>query len=242
MASLIQCERSGEGTAITINRADVGGLVTDEMALELAGMIDAAAATSKYIVYRSAGTDFCLGRDRGANPYAPAKDPLAFRSNSETIFGFYDAFRRSRIPVIGVVQGRALGFGCAVAALCDITIAAEDARFALPEMGHRIMPTIAMSSLVDRVTRKGILYLTYSTREIDAWTALAHGLVSLVVPRGNLETELEYVTSAITKAPMPAVLAAKEYAREALDMDVRSAAIFAATLHATVNTSPQMRE
>ena len=242
MSNFILNERKGDGTYITINRADVNGIVSDEMAGDLAGMIHAAGQVSKFIVYRSAGADFCIGRDRGANPYAPPKEALQFRENSETIFGFYDAFRRSPIPVIGAVQGRALGFGCAVAALCDITIASDDARFALPEMGHNIMPTIAMSALVDRVGRKGLMYLTYSTREIDAATALGYGLVSLMVPRAKLDEEVEHVTKALTKAPLPAVLAAKEYAGVALNMDVRSASAYAKNLHATINTSPRMRE
>jgi enoyl-CoA hydratase len=242
VSNLILNEQKGQGTYITINRGDVNGLVSDEMAKEIAGMIDAAGKTSKFIVYRSAGPDFCTGRDRGANPYAPSKEALDFRANSETIFGFYDAFRRSAIPIIGAVQGRALGFGCSIAALCDVTIAADDSRYALPEMGHNILPTIAMSALVDRVGRKGIMYLALSTREVDAQTALSYGLVSLVVPKAKLDEEVENVVTAITKAPAPAVLGAKEYLGVALGMDVKSAASYAKNLHATVNTSSRMRE
>jgi enoyl-CoA hydratase len=164
MADKILCEKAGDATHITIDRADCGGLVSDAMAAEMAAMIDAAGGSSKYIVFRSAGDDFCLGRDREGRPYDPPKDALDSRAQSEVVFNFYGAFRRSKIPVVSAVQGRALGFGCAIAAVCDITIAADSARFALPEMGHNIMPTMAMSSLVDRVGRKGALYLTYSTR------------------------------------------------------------------------------
>ena len=67
MSDHILNERKGDGTYITINRADVNGVLTDAMAAELAGMIDEAGKTSKFIVYRSAGADFCTGRDRGTN-------------------------------------------------------------------------------------------------------------------------------------------------------------------------------
>jgi enoyl-CoA hydratase len=240
MADPILNERRGDGTYITINRPEVNGVLTDEMAVQVAGMIDAAAKTSKFIVYRSNGADFCTGRDRGNGPRPT--EALAYREASEGVFGFYDAFRRSPIPVVAAVQGRALGLGCSVAALCDITIASEDSTYALPEMGHRTMPTIAMSSLVDRVGRKGILYLAYSTREVDAWTALAYGLVSLVVPKAQLDAEVEAVTAAIVKAPMPAVLAAKEFTSAAMSMDARHAVTFAKSLHGTTNTSSRMRE
>ena len=237
----IICEKKGDATHIRLNRADCGGLVSDPMAAELADMIDEAAGNSKYIVFTSAGADFCLGRDpEGRAPGRP-KDALDSRARSEVVFNFYGAFRRSPVPVVCTVQGRALGFGCAITSVCDITIAAESARFALPEMGHNIMPTMAMSSLVDRVGRKGAMYLTYSTEEIDAQTALAYGLVSRVVPDDRLDAQLELVCAALDKAPMPAILSVKEYARNALTMSVEQASDFARSMHAAVNTSSGMR-
>ena len=241
MADTILHERKGEATHITLNRPDCGGLVSDAMAVELAHLIDAAAAESKYIVFASIGDDFCLGRDRAGRPFDPPKDALDARAQNEVVFNFYGAFRRAKIPVIAPVQGRALGFGCAIAAVCDITIAAQSARFALPEMGHNIMPTMAMSSLVDRVGRKGALYLTYSTEEIDAATALAYGLVSRVVPDDRLGAQLDQVCAALDKAPLAAVLAVKEYATNAITMSVEQASDFARNMHAAVNTSAAMR-
>ena len=241
MADRILCETRGEGTHITVNRADCGGLVSDPMAVELTAMIDDAAGASKYIVFRSTGDDFCLGRDREGRPFDPPKDALEARAQSEVVFDFYGAFRRARVPVVTAVQGRAHGFGCAIAAVCDVTIAAASARFALPEMGHNIMPTMAMSSLVDRLGRKGVLYLTYSTEEIDADTALAYGLVSCVVADDRLEAQLDLVVAALDAAPLPAVLAVKEYATNALTMSVEQASDFARNMHCAVNTSAGMR-
>ena len=63
----------------------------------------------------------------------------------------------------------------------------------LPEMAHNIMPTIAMSGLVDRVPRKAATYLIYSTQEIDANKALMFGIVSDVVPAAELDSEVEPV-------------------------------------------------
>lgn len=241
MADKILCEKNGDATHITLNRADCGGLVSDPMAVELTGMIDQAATDSKYIVFRSAGADFCLGRDpEGREPGRPT-DALDSRRRSETVFNFYGAFRRARIPVVCAAQGRSLGFGCAITSVCDITIATTSSKFALPEMGHNIMPTMAMSSLVDRVGRKGALYLTYSTEEIDAQTALAYGLVSRVVADDQLDAQIEMVCAALDKAPMPAILAVKEYATNALTMSIEQASDFARNMHAAVNTSAGMR-
>ena len=240
MAEKILYDKKGDATHITLNRADCGGLVSDPMAAQLAEMIDNANKDSKYIVFRSSGEDFCLGRDpEGREPGRPT-DAMDSRRRSEVVFNFYGSFRRSKIPVIAITQGRSLGFGCAIASVCDITIAAESARFALPEMGHNIMPTMAMSSLVDRVGRKGALYLTYSTEEIDAYTALAYGLISRVVDDDKLDIQLDIVCAALDKAPVPAVLSVKEYASNALTMSIEQASDFARNMHSAVNTSKGM--
>lgn len=227
-------------TEITLNRPDAGNAVTNEMAATL-GRAIAAAGESHFIVLRGAGADFCTGRAGMGNP--PAERPPAYdrRAQNEVIFDCYGAFRGSPVPVVGIVQGRATGFGCALAALCDITLASTTATFRLPEMGHNIMPTMAMSSLVDRVPRKALMYLTYSTGPIDARKALSFGIVSDAVPPEDLEGCFERLREALEKAPRPAILAVKEYARSALSMDVASAVDFARNLHATVNSAPQMR-
>ena len=145
------------------------------------------------------------------------------------------------MPVIGVVKGRALGFGCAVAAVCDITLAADNAQFQVPEMLHNIMPTMVMSALVDRVPRKALTYFVYSTGMISAARAREAGLVSEVVPLGELDAAVETLCATMLKAPRPARLAVKEYARSALHMDMQGAIDFARNLHATVNSSAAMR-
>ncbi len=240
MANEILTQQDGVILRVTLNRPDAGNGVSNEMAAQLTGILNRAHETAQFVVFRGAGTDFCTGR---ANVGPPKGQPEAYalRRENEVIFDCYASFRRSPIPILGVVQGRALGFGAALAALCDITIASENARFQLPEMGHNIMPTMAMSSLVDRVPRKALMYLTYSTAIVDAHKALMFGLVSDVVPAGSLEAAVEEVCKALAKAPRPATLAVKEYARAALSMDLQGAVDFARNLHATVNSSSEMK-
>ncbi len=240
MSDEILIRNAGRIVEITLNRPDDGNGVTNDMAATLARAIG-EAADSHFVVLRGAGDDFCTGRAGMGRP--PEDRPGAYerRAQNEVIFDCYAAFRRSPVPVVGLVQGRAAGFGCALAALCDITLASASATFRLPEMGHNIMPTMAMSSLVDRVPRKALMYLVYSTREIDAGKALTFGIVSDVVPPDELESSFAALRAALEKAPRPAVLAVKEYARSALAMDVASAVDFARNLHATVNSAPGMR-
>lgn len=242
MADDVLVERDDDITIVTLNMPDDGNKVSDPLAVQLTELFYKANEDSRAIVLKGAGDDFCLGRSQMGRRGGDAP-PEAYeaRENSDVIFNAYGGFRDTKIPVIGVVQGRALGFGCALAAVCDVTIAADNARFALPEMGHNIMPTMAMSSLVDRLHRKSAVYLTYSTAEVDAHTALAYGLVSHIAPLAELDAEVDKFLAALKKAPMPAVMAVKEYARIAFSTDIRTAIDFARNLHANVNTSSRMR-
>lgn len=240
MSDAIIKERAGEITTIILNRPEVGNRQTDTTWAQLTEMLDAAAKESRLILFKGAGDDFCLGREAMTQP-PPVLEAYALRERSETIFNLYGAFRNSKIPIIGVVQGRAVGLGCALAALCDITVASEKARFQLPELGHNIMPTIAMSALIDRVPRKAVTYLVYSTEEIEADKALAFGLVSNVVPASQLEAAVSALVDRLKKAPIAALLAVKEYARSAFGMNTQAANDFSRNLHATVNTFSGMR-
>src|SRR5579883_3499507 len=228
---MILSEQKGPILEITINRPDDGNKMTDEMARELTTLLDAAAHRAELVVLRGAGDTFCLGRAGGRPP--ASNEALARRREYDTIFECYGAFRRAAIPIVGVVRG--------IAALCDLTLASDTATFQVPEMGHRIMPGMVLSALIDRVPRKALLYLVYTTATIDAGRALTYGIVSAVVPAASLEEEVERVTSALLKAPRPARLAVKEFAGVAYDMPLQGAVAYARNLHATINSSSEMR-
>jgi len=242
MSNEILVQQDGLILRVTLNRPDEGNGVSDVMAAELAGILDRAVDTSQFVVLRGAGADLCIGRwQSGGRASGGPPEALALRRRNEVVFNCYGAFRRSPIPIVGVAQGRSIGFGCALAALCDITIASDSATFQFPEMGHNIMPTMAMSALVDRVPRKALMYLIYSTAVIGAERALSFGLVSEVVPASKLDETVQNLCAALLKSPAPATLAVKEYAQAALSMDLQGAIDFARNLHATINTSSEMR-
>jgi enoyl-CoA hydratase len=240
MSNEILVQQDGPMLRVTLNRPDKGNGVSNDMAAELARILSRAHETSQFVLFRGNGNDFCTGRAMMGPPQG-SPEAYELRGENEVIFECYGAFRRSPVPIVGVVQGKALGFGCALAASCDITLAADTAQFQLPEMGHNIMPTMAMSSLVDRVPRKALMYLTYSTKVVSAERALTWGLVSDVVPAAELDKAVETLVTAMLKAPRPATLAVKEYARAALNMDLQGQVDFARNLHAAVNSSSLMK-
>ena len=240
MAEPIIEEKSADVTTFILNRPEVGNRQTDATWARLTEMINTTAKHARAIILRGAGEEFCLGREAMGQP-TPILEAYAMRERSETIFNLYSAFRNARVPILGVVQGRAVGLGCALAALCDMTLASEKARFQLPQLAHNIMPTIAMSALVDRVARKAAMFLVYSTQEIDAYKALSFGIVSNVVPANELDSAVTALVERLGKTPLPALLAVKEYASSAYGMSTQAATDFARNLHATINTFSGMR-
>src|SRR4051794_3307123 len=133
-------------TTVTFNHPERGNAFTDAMTEELTSLIREAERQSRLLILNAAGADFCTGRVASGGPRAT--DPFERRKAGDVIFDCYGALKDSRIPTIAVVRGRAYGFGCAIAACCDVTFAGTQATFALPEMAHNVMPGNAMSALI----------------------------------------------------------------------------------------------
>jgi enoyl-CoA hydratase len=236
---LEQCD--GNILTITLNRPGEGNALNDTGIAQLGALLQGAAARARMVLLKAAGNDFCTGRLAPRGAAAPKLEALQVRRGRDVVFNCYAAFRETPIPIIAAVQGRALGFGCAIATCADITIASENAKFQMPEFGENIMPTIAMSALLGKVTQKQLMYVAYSTAVLSAERAERLGLVSEIAPGNTLDGAVERICSQILKAPQPAVLAIKEYARVAPSMDIRGAVEYARSLHAVVNSSSEMR-
>src|ERR1700704_7211141 len=132
--TIVTSARDGAVATITLDRPREGNLLSVEGVRELAAAFRAAGQSdAKVIVLRGNGADFCRGRDpKGGGPSPTA---MKMRANvCEPILEAYDAMTNARQPIVGVVQGAAHGFGCAIASVCDITVAHDTARFKLPEM------------------------------------------------------------------------------------------------------------
>jgi enoyl-CoA hydratase len=242
MANEILVKQDGPVLRITINAPERGNAVTDDMVREMTHLINEAAKTSDIVVLRGAGKDFCVGRaGMGARP---SPEPTAYtrRNFSDVVFDAYGAMRNCPIPIVCVVQGSAHGFGCAIAAACDITIASDKASFSVPEMAHQIMPTMVLSSFVDRVPRKAMAYLVYSMFEVSPERALSYGIVSDVVPAAQLDAHVDKLTAAMLKAPRISLTSAKEYIRSGPDMPTFGAVEYARNLHATINSAEEIRK
>ena len=239
MSNALDIQQDGRLLRITFGREDCG--VSDSMAAQLSETLRVAHETSDAVLLRSAGADFCTGRVRdAASP--PATEAYSRRPEYDPVFNSYKALRRAQVPVVAAVEGRAMGYGTAVVALCDVSFASDTATFHIPELNHNVMPTMVMSAVYDRMNRNAVLWMAYSAEFIDAQRALAYGLVSQVVPGARLDNEVEKFCRTLLGRPRPAILGLKEYLRVAPRMDEQGAIDYARTLHSMVNTAAAMKK
>jgi len=235
--NIIQTRREGELAIITINRAAEGNMLTVEQLGELSAAFRHMGGTdAKVVVLRSTGADFCRGRDAEGARSAPTA--LAVRASVVApILDVYDAMANTPQPIVCAVQGRALGFGCALATASDITIAADSARFRLPELEKDLPPTLAISAMMKRVHRRALTWMVYSMEEIDARTAWDIGIVSKIVAPDEIDGSVAELSLSLSTRSREALVAVKDYMRSAPMMEIRGAADYAGNLLCAVLSS-----
>lgn len=231
--------KSADVSTVTLNRPSEGNIVSTEMGLKISECFERAASDeAKLIVFRGNGDNFCVGRDVAGLKEHGAATAIGLReANTDPALKFYDSFLTTPIPIVGVVNGWADGMGCALAALCDITIAANTARFRVPEMNRDIPPGLVMTAFQDRVHRKAIAYLVYSRDEINAVTAREYGIVSKVVPPEILDKSVAELSAILSENSISAIKMVKEYLNNALNMDRQAASSYASILLSNVMSS-----
>ena len=110
----LKIEQDGRLLRITLARSEDNG-ISDGMAADFAEAVSEAHETSDAVLLRSVGPDFCTGRVRDAGAPPPAAEAYARRPEYDAIFNSYKAMRGAQVPVIGVLEGRVMGFGTAIA-------------------------------------------------------------------------------------------------------------------------------
>ena len=130
---------------------------------------------------------------------------------SDFITRNWETIRRVRKPVIAAVAGFALGGGCELALSCDIVIAAESARFALPEIKLAMLPGAGGTQRLPHAIGKAkAMDLCLSARMLDAAEADRYGLVSRVVPDEQLHEQSLALAAKVAGFSLPALMAIKE--------------------------------
>ncbi|MBU6456433.1 MAG: enoyl-CoA hydratase/isomerase family protein [Bradyrhizobium sp.] len=132
-----------------------------------------------------------------------------------------EAVRTFPAPVIARLPGWCLGGGLEVAAACDFRIAADDARFGMPEVKVGI-PSVIHAALLPRLIGWGrARWLVMTAENIDAPTALAWGLIDRIAPQGDLDAAVEQTVAKLLECGPGALRAQKALLRQWEDLPLK---------------------
>lgn len=188
-------------------------------------------------VFTGAGKVFCGGND--VNDFVD----LDFEGSTEYLAHVrlcFNAMYDCKVPVIGAVNGAAVGTGIVLATLCDFRIAASNAKFALPEIDVGVL---GGSGHVARLATRGMARLmTYTGRRFSAEDAKGFGVVDIVVPEGQALAEAMIYAEEIADKSPAAIKLAKQGLNRLEAMNIKEGYEYECTLTAAVRRTPEASE
>ncbi|WP_421725224.1 enoyl-CoA hydratase [Bauldia sp.] len=204
----IATETRGQVGLITLNRPEVLNALNAAMLEELGSAVGGFDDDPKIgcIVITGSEKAFAAGAD------IKEMNDLSFIDAFLQDYGVaLDAIARTRKPIIAAVAGFCLGGGAELAMQCDIIVAADTAKFGQPEITVGIMPGMGGTQRLPRAIGKAkAMDLILTGRMMDAAEADSVGLVSRVVPAGDLLEEALKIGDRIADLSLPIVMMAKE--------------------------------
>lgn len=202
---VVLTRRSGDVATLVLNRPAKLNAMNLQMAGRMKAEIDRLAAdlSVRCVVIRGAGKAFCPGADIGEFEGARAS-----RREAEAFAEHFHQALKSIVdcphPVVAAIRGACVGGGLQLAAICDLRIATESARFGLPV--NRLGLTVDYEELkaIHRLTGEAaVLEMLLEGRVFGAHEARAKGLVNRLVADDRLDGEIAVLTDRIASgAPL----------------------------------------
>jgi enoyl-CoA hydratase len=211
-------EKAGAVAVVSLNRPEVLNAYDVAMRDALFEALQAVRDDPDIgaMVLRGNGPAFSTGGDVtefGSAPSAVGARDVRWRRD---VWGVLHALPK---PTIAAVHGYAVGGGFEMALLCDLCVAAEDARFCYPETGMAMIPGVAGTQTTPRLLGVArALDIILTGRWLTAAEALALGIVARVVPATRLRTAAVDLARRLCELPPALVASTKRAVNEGLDL------------------------
>ncbi len=206
-------ERDGPVLRITLARPERRNAFDGELIAALTAAFG-EAGDARVVVLAGEGASFCAGADID---WMRASAGLSHEENvaeALLLHAMFDVVDGCPAPVVGRVQGHALGGGCGLVACCDIAIAAPDAVFAFSEVKLGLVPAVISPFALAKIGPSGARRYFVTGERFDAGEALRIGLVHEVAD--DLDAAVDRIAAELLTAGPDAARAAKALARHQL--------------------------
>jgi enoyl-CoA hydratase len=236
----IVVETRGRVGIVRLNRPQALNALNSPLFQELGQAVD------EFEIDDGIGCMLLTGSDKAFAAGADIKEMVSQSFNDVSMREFaanWHRVARARKPVVAAVAGYALGGGCELAMLCDIIIAADNARFGQPEIKLGVIPGIGGTQrLTHAVGKSKAMDLILTGRMMDAAEAERSGLVSRVVPLAILMDEALKVAETIASMSLPSVMAAKEAINRAYEVTLAEGVLFERRIFHSLFATEDQRE
>jgi enoyl-CoA hydratase/carnithine racemase len=220
---LVLLERRGGAALLTLNRPAQYNALSEQMLSALHSALESLAddASVGVVVLGGAGKAFCAGHDlkqMQANPSLEYYQRL-FDDCSRLMMRIQSLPQ----PVVARVHGIATAAGCQLVAMCDLAIAADDARFAVSGVNVGLFCATPSVALARNVGRKAAFEMLVTGEFIDAATAAERGLINRCVPADDLDREIGNAVAAILAKPRSVIASGKALFYRQLELGTEAA-------------------
>jgi len=209
-------EHDGPVLRMTLNRPEVRNAFDEDVIHSLTSAAAAAAedASIRVVVLAGKGKTFCSGADVGWMAKAIAYSRQENLTDAEDLARMMERLDTLPMPVVGRIQGSALGGGVGLAAVCDIVVAADDAVFALSEVKLGILPAVVGPYVMRKIGVSAARELFLTGVRFDAERARQIGLVHEIVPADALDAAVARRVADVLTASPTGIARAKALIRE----------------------------
>jgi len=193
MAESLRTEIAGPVARVTLTRPDVHNAFDDALVTLLHRTADdlAEAPDVRVVVLAGEGASFCAGADLGWMQRMVEFGEEENLRDAEAMARMFEAWHDLPKPVVGRIQGAALGGGAGLVAVCDVAAASRNAIFGFTEIRLGILPAVISPFVVGRIGEGAARALFLTGERFDAERALGIGLVHRVCEADDLDEEVE---------------------------------------------------
>jgi methylglutaconyl-CoA hydratase len=243
MGNLI-VRKEGADARVSLNRPDLRNALDSALIADLERAFRSLGQDGdvRSIVLSGEGKVFCAGADVN---WMRASLDLSAEENRKDAQGLADMLRaidECPKPVIGRIQGAAMGGGAGLVAVCDIVVAADDAKLAFSEVRLGILPAVISSFVLPKIGAAQARRYFLTAEVFTAGRAREIGLVHEVVPADQLDAKVKELAAALHNNGPKAVAEAKALIRAVVAMKREDALRHSVETIARVRTSPEGQE